>query len=176
MACPRQQALEVQVDSSYVQSRPNPIIYGAVDATVSDGTSSTIIQWFADTKLRFFPARYRRGVERQPPSSRPSCEPDTRRSWAFQSSRHCGNPYVFCIPQLREWRGLLSQLRLLVLRRRDHLIPVDKVTWRTVEQHQDVCRWLNSSNTAIPGDCRRNCHRPEKDIRRSKGCPCERAV
>jgi hypothetical protein len=31
------------------------IIYGAVDATVSDGNSSTIIQWFADTKLRFFP-------------------------------------------------------------------------------------------------------------------------
>ncbi|MBI3703430.1 MAG: hypothetical protein HY244_06180, partial [Rhizobiales bacterium] len=31
------------------------IIYGCVDATVSDGTSSTIIQWFAETKCRFFP-------------------------------------------------------------------------------------------------------------------------
>jgi hypothetical protein len=31
------------------------IIYGAVDATVSDGSSSTIIQWFAETKRRFFP-------------------------------------------------------------------------------------------------------------------------
>ncbi|HML12444.1 MAG TPA: hypothetical protein VK456_04015 [Xanthobacteraceae bacterium] len=31
------------------------IIYGAVDATVSDGLSSTIIQWFSETKRRFFP-------------------------------------------------------------------------------------------------------------------------
>jgi len=31
------------------------IIYGCVDATVFDGTSSTIIQWFAETKRRFFP-------------------------------------------------------------------------------------------------------------------------
>src|SRR3954467_6560088 len=31
------------------------IIYGCVDATVSDQTSSTIIQWFAETKRRFFP-------------------------------------------------------------------------------------------------------------------------
>ena len=31
------------------------MVYGAVDATVSDGTSSTIIQWFAETKRRFFP-------------------------------------------------------------------------------------------------------------------------
>jgi hypothetical protein len=31
------------------------IVYGAVDATVSDGHSSTIIQWFAETKRRFFP-------------------------------------------------------------------------------------------------------------------------
>ena len=31
------------------------ITYGCVDATISDGTSSTIIQWFADTKRRFFP-------------------------------------------------------------------------------------------------------------------------
>ena len=31
------------------------IVYGCVDATVSDGRSSTIIQWFAETKRRFFP-------------------------------------------------------------------------------------------------------------------------
>jgi hypothetical protein len=31
------------------------IIYGCAEATVSDGTFSTIIQWFADTKRRFFP-------------------------------------------------------------------------------------------------------------------------
>jgi hypothetical protein len=31
------------------------IVYGCVDATVSDGTSYTIIQWFAETKRRFFP-------------------------------------------------------------------------------------------------------------------------
>lgn len=31
------------------------ITYGAVDATVSDERSSTIIQWAADTKRRFFP-------------------------------------------------------------------------------------------------------------------------
>jgi hypothetical protein len=31
------------------------MVYGSVDATVSDATSSTIIQWFAETKRRFFP-------------------------------------------------------------------------------------------------------------------------
>jgi hypothetical protein len=31
------------------------IVYGCVDATVSDAKSSTIIQWFAETKRRFFP-------------------------------------------------------------------------------------------------------------------------
>lgn len=31
------------------------IVYGCVDATVSDATSSTIVQWFAETKRRFFP-------------------------------------------------------------------------------------------------------------------------
>src|ERR1700737_3182780 len=31
------------------------VIYGAVDATVSDRASSTIIQWFSETKRRFFP-------------------------------------------------------------------------------------------------------------------------
>src|SRR5215471_15979504 len=37
------------------KTRTDFIIYGAVDATVSDATSSTIIQWFAETKRRFFP-------------------------------------------------------------------------------------------------------------------------
>jgi hypothetical protein len=31
------------------------IIYGCVDATIADGRSETIIQWFAETKRRFFP-------------------------------------------------------------------------------------------------------------------------
>lgn len=31
------------------------IVYGCVDATVSDATSSTVIQWFAETRRRFFP-------------------------------------------------------------------------------------------------------------------------
>jgi hypothetical protein len=31
------------------------ITYGCVDATVSDGRSETVIQWFAETKRRFFP-------------------------------------------------------------------------------------------------------------------------
>jgi hypothetical protein len=31
------------------------VIYGAVDPTVSDRASSTIIQWFSETKRRFFP-------------------------------------------------------------------------------------------------------------------------
>ena len=31
------------------------IIYGCVDATVSDERSDTVIQWFAETKRRFFP-------------------------------------------------------------------------------------------------------------------------
>lgn len=31
------------------------VVYGCVDATISDGSSSTVIQWFAETKRRFFP-------------------------------------------------------------------------------------------------------------------------
>ena len=31
------------------------MVYGCVDATVSDRAASTIIQWFAETKRRFFP-------------------------------------------------------------------------------------------------------------------------
>ena len=31
------------------------VVYGCVDATVSDGRASTIIQCFAETKRRFFP-------------------------------------------------------------------------------------------------------------------------
>jgi hypothetical protein len=31
------------------------MVYGCVDATITDGKSETIIQWFAETKRRFFP-------------------------------------------------------------------------------------------------------------------------
>ncbi|MDI1344477.1 MAG: hypothetical protein PSV22_10310 [Pseudolabrys sp.] len=31
------------------------VVYGCVDATVSNGAASTVIQWFAETKRRFFP-------------------------------------------------------------------------------------------------------------------------
>ena len=31
------------------------MIYGCVDATISDGQTETIIQWFSETKQRFFP-------------------------------------------------------------------------------------------------------------------------
>jgi hypothetical protein len=43
------------LDAAGYKTHTDFIIYGCVDATVSDGTSSTIIQWFADTKRRFFP-------------------------------------------------------------------------------------------------------------------------
>jgi hypothetical protein len=43
------------LDAAGYKTHIDFIIYGAVDATVSDGTSATIIQWFADTKRRFFP-------------------------------------------------------------------------------------------------------------------------
>jgi hypothetical protein len=43
------------LDAAGYQTHIDFIIYGAVDATVSDRASSTIIQWFAETKLRFFP-------------------------------------------------------------------------------------------------------------------------
>jgi hypothetical protein len=43
------------LDAAGYKTHRDFIIYGCVDATVSDGASSTIIQWFAETKRRFFP-------------------------------------------------------------------------------------------------------------------------
>jgi hypothetical protein len=43
------------LESAGFKTNTDFITYGAVDATVSDGRSSTIIQWAADTKRRFFP-------------------------------------------------------------------------------------------------------------------------
>ncbi|MCC6776848.1 MAG: hypothetical protein IT537_09475 [Hyphomicrobiales bacterium] len=43
------------LDAAGYKTHTDFIIYGCVDATISDGRSETIIQWFADTKQRFFP-------------------------------------------------------------------------------------------------------------------------
>jgi hypothetical protein len=43
------------LDAAGYKTHKDFVIYGAVDATVSDGASSTIIQWFSETKRRFFP-------------------------------------------------------------------------------------------------------------------------
>jgi len=43
------------LDAAGYKTHTDFIIYGCVDATVSDGRSETIIQWFAETKHRFFP-------------------------------------------------------------------------------------------------------------------------
>jgi hypothetical protein len=43
------------LDAAGFTTRKDFVIYGCVDATVSDGHSSTVIQWFAETKRRFFP-------------------------------------------------------------------------------------------------------------------------
>ena len=43
------------LDAAGYKTHTDFIVYGGVDATISDGTSSTIIQWFAETKRRFFP-------------------------------------------------------------------------------------------------------------------------
>jgi hypothetical protein len=43
------------LDAAGFKTHRDFIIYGCVDATISDGTESTVIQWFADTKRRFFP-------------------------------------------------------------------------------------------------------------------------
>jgi hypothetical protein len=43
------------LDAAGYKTHRDFIIYGCVDATVSDGASSTIIQWFAETRRRFFP-------------------------------------------------------------------------------------------------------------------------
>ena len=37
------------------QTHIDVLVYGCADATVSDGKSATIIQWFSETKRRFFP-------------------------------------------------------------------------------------------------------------------------
>src|SRR5947209_7794432 len=43
------------LDAAGYKTHTDVIVYGCVDATISDGKSETIIQWFAETKLRFFP-------------------------------------------------------------------------------------------------------------------------
>lgn len=43
------------LDAAGFRTHRDFIIYGCVDATVSRGAESTIIQWFAETRLRFFP-------------------------------------------------------------------------------------------------------------------------
>ena len=43
------------LDAAGYKTHTDVIIYGCVDATISDGRSETIIQWFAETKVRFFP-------------------------------------------------------------------------------------------------------------------------
>src|SRR5262245_23147838 len=43
------------LDAAGYKTHTDVIIYGCVDATISDGKSETIIQWFAETRLRFFP-------------------------------------------------------------------------------------------------------------------------
>src|SRR5436190_11212398 len=43
------------LDAAGYKTHTDFMIYGCVDATISDGKSETIIQWFAETKRRFFP-------------------------------------------------------------------------------------------------------------------------
>jgi len=43
------------LDAAGYKTHIDFIIYGCVDAAISDGQSETIIQWFAETKRRFFP-------------------------------------------------------------------------------------------------------------------------
>jgi hypothetical protein len=43
------------LDAAGYKTHKDFIIYGCVDATISYGKSETIIQWFAETKRRFFP-------------------------------------------------------------------------------------------------------------------------
>jgi hypothetical protein len=45
----------VILDAAGYRTHKDVVVYGCVDATVSDGKSETIIQWFAETKRRFFP-------------------------------------------------------------------------------------------------------------------------
>ena len=43
------------LDAAGYKTHTDFIVYGCVDATVSDGKSETVIQWFAETRRRFFP-------------------------------------------------------------------------------------------------------------------------
>ena len=43
------------LDAAGYETQIDFIVYGCVDATISAGAASTIIQWFAETKRRFFP-------------------------------------------------------------------------------------------------------------------------
>jgi hypothetical protein len=43
------------LDAAGFKTHRDYIIYGCVDATVSRDSETTIIQWFAETRLRFFP-------------------------------------------------------------------------------------------------------------------------
>lgn len=45
----------VVLDAAGFKTHRDYIIYGCVDATVSRDSETTIIQWFAETRLRFFP-------------------------------------------------------------------------------------------------------------------------
>ena len=47
--------LAMTLEAAGYKAHRDFIIYGCVDATVSDGHSETIIPWFAETKRRFFP-------------------------------------------------------------------------------------------------------------------------
>jgi hypothetical protein len=43
------------LDAAGFKTHTEFIVYGCVDAMVSDGKSATIMQWFAETRRRFFP-------------------------------------------------------------------------------------------------------------------------
>jgi hypothetical protein len=43
------------LDAAGYRTHTDFVIYGCVEATISEGKSETIIQWFAETKRRFFP-------------------------------------------------------------------------------------------------------------------------
>ena len=43
------------LDAAGYKTNIDVMIYGCVDATISNGASSTVIQWFSETKRRFFP-------------------------------------------------------------------------------------------------------------------------
>jgi hypothetical protein len=43
------------LDAAGYKTHKDFVVYGCVDATISDGKSETIIQWFAETRRRFFP-------------------------------------------------------------------------------------------------------------------------